>query len=219
MLELIKFGTSVAGFVVPALASLKVVELADSVKQSVELVTAKIDLSLECINKQLTKVQASSPGDSIDTEPRAAMTQQDLANYLSDVEGLEGVELRQLRSFLKTSEEANLLGKLYRMTTSDGHVKWVCLDHYRASYQETQTQKLRDVVTLARGEFDEQLGRITITLKSSFAAAEFYDAICKARGVLELIIDLSWESIRSDLEALEAALKSSRISILSLDIR
>ncbi|KAG0340547.1 hypothetical protein BG005_003180, partial [Podila minutissima] len=218
MLELIKFGTSIAGHVVPTLASLKVVELADSVIESVELVTAKIDLSLECIDKQLTKVQASSPGDSIGTEPRAAMTQQDLANYLSDVEGLEGVELRQLGSFLKTSEE-NLLGNLYRMTTSDGHVKWVCLDHYRVSYQETQTQKLRDVVKLGRGEFDEQLGRITITLESSFAAAEFYNAIRKAKGVLELIIDLSWKCNRSDLEELGAALKNTRISILRLDLR
>ncbi|KAG0349324.1 hypothetical protein BG005_011034, partial [Podila minutissima] len=219
MLELIKFGTSVAGHVVPTLASLKVVELADSVKQSVELVGAKIDISLECIDKQLSKVQASSVGDFTGMESRAAMTQQDLANYLSDVEGLEGVELRQLGSFLRTSEEDNLLGNLYRMTTSDGHVKWVCLDHYRASYQETQTQKLRDVVKLRQGEFDEQLGRITITLKSSFAATEFYDAVRKAKGVLELIVDLSWECTRSDLEALEDALKSSRISILHLDLR
>ncbi|KAG0333189.1 hypothetical protein BG005_005229, partial [Podila minutissima] len=147
------------------------------------------------------------------------MTQQDLANYLSNVEGLEGVELRQLGSFLKTSKEENLLGNLYRMMTSEGHVKWVCLDHYRASYQETQTQKLRDVVKLGQGEFDEQLGRITITLKSSFAAAEFYNAVRKAKGVLELIINLSWECTRSDLEELEAALKNTRISILRLDLR
>ncbi|KAF9304019.1 hypothetical protein BGZ91_008996, partial [Linnemannia elongata] len=96
MLELIKFGTSVAGHVVPTLASLKVVELVDGVEQRVESVTAKINYSLECIDSQLEKVQASLPGDFVDTEPRAAMTQQGLDNYLSDVEGLEGVELRQL---------------------------------------------------------------------------------------------------------------------------
>ncbi|KAF9309935.1 hypothetical protein BG003_009136 [Podila horticola] len=139
------------------------------------------------------------------------MQQQDLTDYLDDVEGLEGVELRQLGSFLKTSEEENLLGNLYRMTTSDGHVKWVCHDHYRVSYQEMHTQKLRDVVKLAKGEFDEQLGRVTITLTSSFAAAEFYNAVSKAKGILELIMDLSWECTRSDLEVLEDALKNSRL--------
>ncbi|KAG0294811.1 hypothetical protein BGZ97_004966, partial [Linnemannia gamsii] len=198
MLELIKFGTSVAGHVVPTLASLKVVELVDTVQQTVESVTAKINYSLECI-------------DFADTEPRTEMTQQGLANYLSDVEGLEGVELRQLGSFLKTSEEENLLGNLYRMTTSDGHVKWVCHDHYRASYQEKYTQKIRDVVKLAQGEFDEQLGRIEIVLSSRFAAAEFYNAISKAKGVLELIMHLSWDCTSSDLEELENALKQSRV--------
>ncbi|KAF9342284.1 hypothetical protein BGX26_007871, partial [Mortierella sp. AD094] len=216
---LIKFGTSIAGHVVPTLASLKVVELVDSVQQTVESVTAKIDYSLECIDKQLAKVQALSPGDFIDTEPRAVMSQQDLNNYLNNVEGLEGVELRQLGSFLKTSEEDNLLGNLYRMTTTDGHVKWVCRDHYRAGYLEAHTQKLRDVIKLAGGQFDEQLGKVEITLKSGFAAAEFYDAITKVKGVLELIIDLSWECTRSDIEVLEDALKKSRVSILRLDLR
>ncbi|KFH68943.1 hypothetical protein, variant [Podila verticillata NRRL 6337] len=219
MLELIKFGTSIAGHVVPTLASLKVVELVDSVQQSVESVTAKIDYSLECIDNQMAKVQASSPGDFIDTEPRAAITQQDLTNYLRDVEGLEGVELRQLGSFLKTSEEENLLGNLYRMTTSDGHIKWVCYDHYRASYREKYTQKLRNIVKLARGEFDEQLGRIEIVLESRFAATEFYNAVSKAKSVLELIVDWSWECTWSDLEQLENALKKSRVSILRLDLQ
>ncbi|KAF9328497.1 hypothetical protein BGZ91_000972 [Linnemannia elongata] len=218
MLELIKFGTSVAGYVVPTLASLKVVELADNVQQSVESVTAKIDYSLECIDKPLAKVQPLPPGDFVDTEPRAAMTQHDLANYLSDVEGLEGVELRQLGSFLRTSEDENLLGNLYRMTTSEGHVKWVCRDHYRAGYQEKHVQKLRDVVKLGQGVFDEQLGKVTITLRSSFAAAEFYSAVSKAKGVLELIVELRWEYSSSDLEALHNALKKSRVSVLRLDL-
>ncbi|KAG0367076.1 hypothetical protein BGX24_003408, partial [Mortierella sp. AD032] len=218
MLELIKFGTSVAGHVVPILASLKVVELVDSVQQTAGLVTAKIDYSLECIDKQLAKIQPLPPGEFIDTEPRAAMTQQDLANYLSDVEGLEGVELRQLGSFLKTSEDENLLGNLYRVSTSDGHIKWVCRDHYRASYQEKHVQKLRDVVNLAHGVFDEQLGKVTITLRSSFAATEFYSAVIKAKGVLELIVELGWECSRSDLEALHDALKESRVPVLRLDL-
>ncbi|KAG0274110.1 hypothetical protein BGZ96_004491, partial [Linnemannia gamsii] len=218
MLELIKFGTSVAGHFVPTLASLKVVELVDSVQQTAESVTAKINYSLECIDIQLTNVQASSSRDFINTEPRAAFTQQDLTNYLSDVEGLEGVELRQLGSFLRVSEEENLLGNLYRMATFEGHVKWVCRDHYKNSYQEKHVQKLREVVQLAQGEFDEQLGKITITLRSSFAADEFYSAVSKAKGVLELRVELRWECSRRDLEALHDALKESKVPVLQLDL-
>ncbi|KAF9158010.1 hypothetical protein BGX20_003619, partial [Mortierella sp. AD010] len=209
MLELIKFGTNIAGHVVPTLASLKVIELVDSVQQTAESVTAMIDYSLECISKQLKDVQELPSGYFMDSNTRGAMTPQELINYLSDAEGLEGVELRQLGSFLKTSQDGNLLGNLYRMTTSSGHVKWVCRDHYRASYQEKQTEKLRDVVKLAQGEFDEQMGKITITLTSTIAAAEFYSAFSKAKGVLELALSFSWECTTDDLERLEVALKNS----------
>ncbi|KAF9092376.1 hypothetical protein BGX27_001853 [Mortierella sp. AM989] len=215
MLELIKFGSIIAGYTVPALKSLKVVELVDSVQQTVELVTAKIDYSLECIDKRL----ASSPGDSIDTnESQIAMTQQDLTNYLNNVEGLEGVELRQLASFLRTSEEGSLLGNLYRMVTTDGHVKWVCRDHYRTGYQERQTQKLRDVVKLEGGEFDEQLGRIKITLESSFAATEFYNAISNAKGVLDLDVKLHWNQEYADFVKLKDMVKKSNITSIAVHL-
>ncbi|KAF9091666.1 hypothetical protein BGX29_010834, partial [Mortierella sp. GBA35] len=219
MLELIEVGTSIAGHVVPALACLKVVELADSVKQPVELVTAKIGYSLECISNQFAKIQASSPADSIDTERRASMAQQNLADYLSDVKGLEGVELRQLGSFLKKASEENLLGNLYRMTTSEGHVKWVCRHHHHASDQEQYIQELQDEVKLVGGEFDVQLGRIKITLRSSFSAAKFYAALHKAKGVLKLNVVMDWGCTRNDLEALENALKESTVSILRLRLR
>ncbi|KAF9345503.1 hypothetical protein BGX26_003050 [Mortierella sp. AD094] len=219
MLEVIKFGTSVAGHVVPALASLKVVELADSVQQTVESVAAKIDYSLECIDKQLSKVQELSPGDFIETDrPQAVITQQDLKNYLNNVEGLEGVELRQLGSFLKSSKVENLLGNLYRMTTKDGHVKWVCRDHYRAGYQEKFTQKLRDVVKLAQGEFDEQLGRIEVDLTSSFAADQLYSAISKARGVLDLHVRLLWNQEYNDFVKLKDMVSKSNIRSLKVNL-
>ncbi|KAF9960860.1 hypothetical protein BGZ72_005696 [Mortierella alpina] len=218
MLELIKFGTSVAGHVVPTLASLKVIELADSVKQSVEQVTAKIDYSLKCIDKQLAKIQELSPGDLTDTERRESMTHEDLTNYLNDVEGLEGVELRQLGSFLKISEDESLLGNLYRMTTPDGHVKWVCRDHYRAGYQEKFVQKLREIVASSGGEFDEQQGRIKITLESSIAATEFYEAITKAKGVLDLNLELHWNQGYDDLVKLRDMMRKSNIRSIALHL-
>jgi len=218
MLELIKLSSGIAGHFVPAFASLKVVQLADSVQQSLEKVTAQIDYSLECIGKQLVKVQALTPGEFIDSKTQAVLTQTDLANYLNDVEGLAGVELRQLGSFLKTSEEENLLGNLYRMTTSDGHVKWVCRDHYRASYKEEHVQKLRDVVKLAQGEFDEQLGKIIVTLTSRIAAEKFYEVVHKSKGVHELVVDLRWEWTTDDLKSLKKVLEKSGVPLLRLDL-
>ena len=218
MLELIKVGSNIAGHFVPALATLKVVELVDSVQQSIETVTAQIDYSLECIDKEMEKLRSSSLGELGETD-HTPMTQQDLTNYLSNVEGLEGVELRLLGSFLKTSKADNLLGNLYRITTADGHVKWVCRDHYRTGYQEAHTQKLRDIVKLANGTFDEQSGIVEISLQSSFSAAEFFGALVKAKGVLELILDFNWECTKKDIEVLRDAIKTSMVAILHVDLR
>ncbi|KAI8596822.1 hypothetical protein EDD21DRAFT_236094, partial [Dissophora ornata] len=220
MLEMIKVGTSIAGHVVPALASLKVVDILDSAQSTIDSVTSKViegvDYSLKYLEESRTLIQKS---DGVDVDGNERMPQQDLATYFAGVEGLEGADLRQLGSYLSTNSSDNLLGNLYRMTTNDGHVKWVCLHHYRAGYQEAHTQKLRDVVKLARGVFDEQLGSIKVTLNSSFAAAEFLEAISKAKaGIYDLDITFGWNCSRTDLEAFEKALKLSSVSILRLDL-
>ncbi|KAI8603125.1 hypothetical protein EDD21DRAFT_403109 [Dissophora ornata] len=212
MLKMIKVGTTIAGHVVPALASLKVVDILDSTQSTIDSVTSKVvegvDYSLKCLEESRTLIRKS---DDVDVDGNARMLQQDLATYLAGVEGLEGVDLRQLGSYLSTNSSDNLLGNLYRMTTKDGHVKWVCRDHYRAGYQEAHTQKLRDVVKLSKGKFDEQLGRVEITLKSSFAAVEFYDAVSKAKGVLDLYISLDWDQQYADFVKLEDMVSKSNI--------
>ncbi|KAI8597524.1 hypothetical protein EDD21DRAFT_407542 [Dissophora ornata] len=193
MLEMIKLGTSFAGHVVPAIATLKLVDALDFAKSSVGSVTSKVikgvDYSLKYLEESRSLAEKLALGG-------------DLGSYLTGVEGLEGVELRQLGSYLEANNSDNLLGNLYRMTTKDGHVKWVCRHHYRAGYHEAHTQKLRDVVNLAGGVFDEQLGGIKVALKSSFAAAEFYEAIGKAKaGVYDLDITFDWDCSKTDLEA------------------
>ncbi|KAF8927806.1 hypothetical protein BGZ58_010111 [Dissophora ornata] len=218
MLEIIKLGTGIAGHVVPALASLKVVDIVDSAQSTIDSVTSKViqgvDYSLAYLDENRTLIQKSK---GVIVEGNAMASQQDLASYLASVDGVEGVDLRQLGSYLTANSSDNLLGNLYRMTTKDGYVKWVCRDHYGASLQEEYTQKLRDVVKLARGEFDEQLGKVKIELRSSFAAAEFYDTVRKATSVLELDVSLSWDQEYTDFVKLKNII--SRSTIRSIMIR
>ncbi|KAI8597905.1 hypothetical protein EDD21DRAFT_446640 [Dissophora ornata] len=220
MLHMIKLGVRIAGHVVPALANLKVVSALDFAESSVNSVTSKIikgvDYSLAYLEESRRLIKKSSDVD-VERDTRALL--HDLGSYLTSVEGLEGVELRRLGSYLKSNNSDKLLGNLYRMITKDGHVKWICRHHYRAGHQEAHTQKLRDVIKLAKGLFDEQLGRIKVTLKSSFAAAEFYETISKEKvGVYDLDITFEWDCSESDLEAFEKALKMSSVSILRLDL-
>ncbi|KAF9952495.1 hypothetical protein BGZ70_000587 [Mortierella alpina] len=218
MLEMIKLGTSIAGHVVPTMASLKVVDVLDSAQSAIDSVTTKViegvDYSLKYLEENRDLIQKS---DDVEVDG-AGSRQQDLASYLVGVEGLEGVDLRQLGSYLTANSSDNLLGNLYRMTTESGHVKWVCRDHYRAGYQEALTQKLRDVVKLNIGTFDEQMARIEITLKSSFAAAEFYAAIHKAKGVLDLDVSLQWNQGQADFSKLRDMISTSNIRSIKVDL-
>ncbi|KAF9999541.1 hypothetical protein BGZ79_006853, partial [Entomortierella chlamydospora] len=93
MLKMIKTGANVAGVIVPALASLKVVDILDSTQSYIDSVTSKvIDGYLE-ENRRVVQ----NP-DGIDVDGNAKALEDDLDSYLAGVEGLEGVDLRQLGS-------------------------------------------------------------------------------------------------------------------------
>ncbi|KAF9432437.1 hypothetical protein BGZ76_010812 [Entomortierella beljakovae] len=201
MLEMIKLGTGAAAHVVPTKATF------DTVPSEI---IEGVDYSLKYLEEGRSLLQTSGSTDG----------EGDVNALLAGIEGLEGMELQQLGSYLESNNSENLLGNLYRMITKNGLVKWVCCNHYRVGYQEIHTQKLHDVVNLARGVFDEQLGSIKVNLVSSYRAAEFYDAINKAKaGVYDLDITLDWDCTKADLGAFEKALKMSSVSFLRLDIQ
>ncbi|KAF9108982.1 hypothetical protein BGX27_008170 [Mortierella sp. AM989] len=221
MLEMIKMGAEAAGHFVPALASLKLVDAIDYTQVAIGSVTSNViegvDYSLAYLEQRRAGFQGSENANSDGyTKP----SHHDLTSYLAGVEGLEGLDLRRLGSFLvaNNSDKDNLLGNLYRMTTKDGHVKWVCRDHYRESYQVSQTCNLREFVGTRGGIFDEQLGRIDMMVKSSSAADELYNAISKARGVLELKVTLNWRQNHADFEKLKVVVVNSNIRSVVIDL-
>ncbi|KAF8982665.1 hypothetical protein BGZ46_000848 [Entomortierella lignicola] len=115
----------------------------------------------------------------------------DSTNTIDDYEGLEGADLRQLDTFLRTNDQGRKLGNLYRIATE----------------------------SVNGGKYDEELGRVVISLGSRIRAQEFFHALAKARHVYDLDVKFDWDCSTSDVEALEKALKVSNVSILRLDLR
>ncbi|KAG0268953.1 hypothetical protein BGZ96_006613, partial [Linnemannia gamsii] len=70
-------------------------------------------------------------------------------------EALEGADLRKLVIFLKDKDENKVLGTLYTTVTDEGHVKWICIDHYRVNYQETSAKEFLRVLDSVGGSFSE----------------------------------------------------------------
>ncbi|KAF9935640.1 hypothetical protein BGZ65_003182, partial [Modicella reniformis] len=94
---------------------------------------------------------------------------------------------------------------------------WVCIDHYRENYQAKAAQAFRDTVKALGGSFDENVGRVEMTLRSTLQAEQFYMALEKARSVYELMIWLTWkETTYNDFRQLRDTLLKTNVGVLEL---
>ncbi|KAG0214303.1 hypothetical protein BGX28_002411 [Mortierella sp. GBA30] len=208
MMEMIKFGFTAAGIIVPALGNLKIIEGLDLVEKGLGMVNktfgSLVDETISHIKGQQNRT-GTEFGTSDENAP------------LNKQEVLEGADLRQLESYLKVRDECRVLGNLYRIATSEGHIKWVCIDHYRENYRATTTVHLKEVVKVNRGQFIEDEGRIEITIASRTLANQFYGALEKARAILELRIKLDWDASMEDVRALASTVTKTNIVSLAID--
>ncbi|KAF9583243.1 hypothetical protein BGW38_009941 [Lunasporangiospora selenospora] len=207
VLQMIRLGVATASTVVPALAMANVAGPLELMENGLLLLNENLDSLVEDAISMLES-KANSWASAFDVP-------EDQSIY-DKVEGLEGADLRQLESFLSNHDTDRTLGNLYRMVTNEGHVKWVCQDHYRANYKESFRHRLSEVVEENRGFYSEQEGKISITLMTSHLAKQFYEVMGKTKGIHELDIRLGWDACRSDLRHLQNAVRMSNISILRL---
>ncbi|CAO3568861.1 unnamed protein product [Mortierella alpina] len=203
MLDMVKYGVTTAGIIVPSLATLGIL---DGIKEIEGIFKFSKEMFGPLLDESITYVK-----DKI-----GHLYSKDNASGKENSEVLEGASLRQLASYLVKADEDKTLGNLYRTVTDEGHVKWVCLDHYRAGYLASLTRRCSDVVALNGGDFNEQLGTIKVTLSTPSTAQQFYDSLGGARGVSELYIWLAWDASKADLQAFCTAILQSNISILTL---
>ena len=75
---------------------------------------------------------------------------------------LQGTDLRELESYLQLVDSRKSLGNLYRIVTTDGHVRWVCLEHYdEISFINKTVEHIRQWETIG-GQFNEEKTTATI---------------------------------------------------------
>ncbi|KAG0303742.1 hypothetical protein BGZ98_006327 [Dissophora globulifera] len=199
LLQMLKYGVSVGGFVVPALSISRETANADSdilhgVNQAIEYL------------EYLSSIGQLAPLTMGAGQPR----------NVDQLRTMEGADVRRLRAFLKHDESNKVLGNLYRIVRKEGHVKWVCLDHYRETYSSVIVMDLFDVCSFNRGTFDEVLGCAEVTLISPALANQFYKVLDKAKFVLELKVILKWDVSASDLKTLRDMILRSNIACFDL---
>ncbi|KAF9155943.1 hypothetical protein BG015_007974 [Linnemannia schmuckeri] len=140
-------------------------------------------------------------------------------DIISDLKMLEGADLRRLDTFLRNKDKDKILGNLYRIVTTKGHVKWVCLKHYQASYRVSAMKAFIQTVETTGGTYDPHLGKVTITLKSGTVSKNFFtNLVDQALAVTELDVALNWSFGSSDLSHLVKKLAQSNVMALRLNL-
>ncbi|KAF9536888.1 hypothetical protein EC957_009435 [Mortierella hygrophila] len=176
LLEMIKHGSTIAGYFVPALSAVNVSGAIDMFTDSQDII------SPTAINQSIEYLQSLSSKDSEDQDPAKNPT----ADSLTKQEALEGADLHHLEAFLKDKDQYRALGNLYRTVTQQGHVKWVCINHYRLAYKVQDQQAFATAVELNGGYYDPHLSQVSVRLESKIRAEGFFDALAKARRLDEL---------------------------------
>jgi len=208
MMKFLKYGTLAASVAIPPLALFKVVEGLDSIQKSLMMTTDAIGSLIDQTIKHIQNLQGNTLDDgSASTGPMR----------LEDIEALEGADLRQLQLFLNDKDKGRVLGDLFRVYTPDGHVKWVCIDHFKENYREAAMQRFREIVSVNRGEWTGE-DAVFICLESNTVATQFYEAMVKARGIQSLNIALQWDVKMDDLRRLSSAITRANIYRLELEV-
>ncbi|KAG0329761.1 hypothetical protein BGZ99_000496 [Dissophora globulifera] len=208
VLQWLRYGVAVAGVVAPGLGHLG---LAGGIDQLQKALGSTIKDLKPLMDKaiQFLEGQMNSSGSDLELTPDQA--------EIEKLEVLEGADLRQLESFLKVTDQARSLANLYRIVTHEGHVKWVCIDHYRANYQESAVKQLQEFIEAHNGEFSEEEGKIKVRVGSRSAAKQFYGALVKAPRIQELDIQLGWDATLDDFRKFKDAVSNANIVHLVID--
>ncbi|KAF9272422.1 hypothetical protein BGZ68_002426, partial [Mortierella alpina] len=203
ILKMLKYGVTVAGVVMPALSQLISPDVLDHTIHGLNVLQDTIVPGVDQVISWMDNDESVK----------------EVTGQVESNEALEGADLRKLDTFLKSKDGNKVLGNLYRTVTDKGHVKWVCIDHYRLNYQEKAAKEFLRMLESVGGTFSENAGKVDVNLRSKALAELFFSVLGNARSVYELDITFGWACTTSELEALEIALKTSRVSILRLGLQ
>ncbi|CAF1358731.1 unnamed protein product [Rotaria sp. Silwood1] len=136
---------------------------------------------------------------------------------------LQGAQLRELEAFLELIDNKHSLGNLYRTITNDGHVRWVCLEHYHTmSFNNKMSEYIRQLEAFG-GKFNQETKEVILTGSlTTKNITIFCDALTKGFTILTLVLQNCSFNIK-DLDKLFDVIinRSSiqRLIIMSVEVR
>ncbi|OAQ36831.1 hypothetical protein K457DRAFT_131966 [Linnemannia elongata AG-77] len=216
MLKILKHCLAVAAVAAPvaALADSGLKDVMDGVKSMSESTMQAVDMSINILE---TKLGDADANDNLATTESNGQEDNIMFENLA---ALEGADLRRLDTFLRNNDKDKILGNLYRITTEQGHVKWVCFEHYQEKYRATALASFVQSVETGGGTYDPHLGQVTINLKSGTTSKDFFRRlVTQAPAVQSLDVTLDWNFGSADLVTLVDMVSKSNVKVVKLDLQ
>ncbi|KAF9361183.1 hypothetical protein BGX26_005277 [Mortierella sp. AD094] len=221
LLHALKFGIKLASGAIPALSAISAMDLPEHITEDLEL---KVTSCIRYLSAYQQSLDYNVPG--MDNGYDSGILPSGLGTTMADDFGpskspldgivqIEGADLRQLDSFLQKKDQNRALGNLFRTVDEHGHVKWICLDHYRSTYHLRQDREFESEILRNHGVYDKRLGIVTVLLPSSEVIDTFLTAMTRAGAFNELDIHLRNYSYH-DLKTLGDSLSKTNVSKLTL---
>ncbi|KAF9114189.1 hypothetical protein BGX27_011462 [Mortierella sp. AM989] len=203
MLEMLKFGNQIAGYVLPGLSASGVLFPPNTIPST--------SLSLDRINKSIVYLEKLT---GVDTSRPWELTE-----YIRDLEASDGIDLdNQLASHLEVDKSRNIHANMYRMKTLPERADWVCRQHHSSRFEHAEYYELESTLSSVGARLDYQYGKISVTLTSSLHAEQLYNAILKVIGLgfYHLELTMSWNYLPEDLAKLEKLVELSDMESVEL---
>ncbi|KAF9906071.1 hypothetical protein EC991_001079 [Linnemannia zychae] len=214
-LEILKHCMEVAAMVTPLAGmvggtiKMAISEVSSFAKDHLDSISNSIGFLKDTLDEHQVNLGLGRDNDGTD--------QQD--DHLDAIAALEGADLRRLHTFLRENDKNTVLGNLFRITTDAGHVKWVCAKHYGEKYRNANRDAFVHSVKAAGGHYDGHFRRITITLKSSTSAKDFFRRLATQGSTInELCVTFDWKFRSNDLRCLVDKIALSNIQVLNIDL-
>ena len=149
-LNIVQVLLSVGGTVIPAIGSAAPV-VGNALPSSLEPENfEKLKQQLQLVNHVITiHDDNEEDADSSYFEPKRAP--------------LQGPDLREVETYLELSDNKRSLGNLYRTITDDGHVRWVCLEHYHENKWKMKMSEYISQLEAMGGKFDEEKREVIVS--------------------------------------------------------
>ncbi|KAF9277069.1 hypothetical protein BGZ88_001374 [Linnemannia elongata] len=216
MLRILQHCLAVAAVAAPVavLADSGLKDVMDGVKSISESTINAVDVSINILETKLGDVEVANG------LKRTALDAQENNTIFEHLTALEGSDLRRLDTFLRNNDNDKILGNLYRIPTKQGHIRWVCFEHYQEKYRATALSSFVQSVESAGGSYDSHLGRVTIKLKSGTTAKDFFRRLAtQTLAVQSLDVTLDWDFGSADLVTLVDMVSKSNVKAVKLDLQ